>query len=151
YGAGTVDEGDALTQELGGGESRLDAHLVGAGCRRVVADGIARRHGVLAWNRARARQDRVEKRCLAARDGTDDGYAFRSLASFSGSGTHDDLTSSHALPHERRPAFGRRVTTTALRPCGARSSSSHGFRARASGRWAGLSLPARAAGRVRAR
>src|SRR5690606_52268 len=111
-------------------------HLVGAGFRRVVADGIARRHGVLAWNRARARQDGIEKRCLAAREGTDDGYAFRSLASFSGSGTHDDLTSSHALPHERRPAFGRRVTTTALRPCGARSSWSHGIRARASGRWA---------------
>src|SRR5690606_29485825 len=90
---GTVDERKAFAHEFGCGDGRLDAHQMRACLGRRIADGVAGSDGILPGYRTGSCEQCFKKGGFSARKGTDDGYAFRSLASFSGSDAHDDLTS----------------------------------------------------------
>ena len=77
--ARAVDEGEALAHELGGGGIELDAHAMGAGLGRGIADGRLVGNLALALDGAGAEQDRFEKRRLAAQIGAHECDAPRTL------------------------------------------------------------------------
>src|SRR6185312_1762112 len=64
--AGTIDESVAVAHKIGGGEGRLDAHLVMAGFLAGISDRCRRVDRALALNGAGARENGFEKCGLAA-------------------------------------------------------------------------------------
>src|SRR5664279_6419939 len=66
---GTIDESVIVAHESGRGEGRLDTHFMLAGFLAGVADAGARIDRALARYGAGTRQDRFEKRGLAALEG----------------------------------------------------------------------------------
>ena len=64
-GARAVDDGERLADAVGGGNGGLDAHAVCARFRRGIANRVARGHGALLVNGARAMKDRLKQRRLS--------------------------------------------------------------------------------------
>ena len=64
--ARTIDEGVGVAHEIGGGDRKLDAHLVMTRFLAGVTDRVPGLDRALALNRAGAREDRFEQRGLAA-------------------------------------------------------------------------------------
>ena len=67
--AGAIEEGEAIAEEIDGGDVELDAHAVMAGLLRGVAHRIAAGRRALAGDGAGARQNGFEKRGLSAEIG----------------------------------------------------------------------------------
>src|SRR5262249_5025872 len=57
----TIDKGIAFAHEIGRRRAQTDAHLVSAGLRAGVADGVAGLDGALFRDRTGARQDRFKE------------------------------------------------------------------------------------------
>ena len=68
-GAGAVEEGEAVAEELDGGGVELDAHAVMAGLFRGVAYGILTGGRALPGDGAGARQNGLKKRGFSAEIG----------------------------------------------------------------------------------
>jgi hypothetical protein len=69
YGAGAIEEGKAVAEEVDGRHVELDAHAVVAGLLGGIADGILPGHRALAADSAGARKNGFKKRGLAAQIG----------------------------------------------------------------------------------
>ena len=90
FGAGAIDEGQAVAHEVDRGDGRLDTHRMGFCFGGMIGDSIAGRNGILAGDGACSGEDCFKKGGFSAGEGTDDGDAFRSRTSSSGAISHGD-------------------------------------------------------------